>query len=125
MDARDDRVVYLMRGLPSCGKSYTARTLCAEGGIICETDEYFYTEVGGNPYRYDYDSNLLPEARHWNIERFKRAVDAGVFPIVVDRGNGRNQESLEYARCAADRGYQLVLKEPESEWWKEIRVLLK
>jgi hypothetical protein len=99
--------------------------LCAEGGIVCETDEYFYTQVGDNPKRYDYHKELLPEARHWNLERFKRAVDDGVSPIIVDRGNGRNRESQEYARYAADRDYWVELKEPESEWWQEIRVLLK
>ena len=29
-----DRVVYLMRGLPSCGKSHTARKLAESGGIV-------------------------------------------------------------------------------------------
>ena len=120
-----DKIVYLMRGLPSCGKSYTARQLCVDGGIICETDEYFYTQVGSDPKQYDYHNDLLPEARRWNLERFKQAVDAGVSPIVVDRGNGRNEESEMYARYAVNRGYQVELKEPESEWWQEIRVLLK
>ena len=120
-----DKIVYLMRGLPSCGKSYTARQLCLDGGIICETDEYFHTQVGSDPTQYDYHNDLLPEARRWNLERFKQAVDAGVSPIVVDRGNGRNEESEMYARYAVNRGYQVELKEPESEWWQEIRVLLK
>ena len=125
MTAPNNRIVYLMRGLPSCGKSHTAQVLCAEGGIICETDEYFYTQVGDDPLRYDYNKELLPEARYWNLQRFMHAVDAGVSPIVVDRGNGRNKESQAYARYAVNHGYQVELKEPESEWWNEIRVLLK
>lgn len=72
-----------------------------------------------------YPVHLVPEARRWNMECFKRAVDTGVSPIVVDRGNGRNRESQEYARYAVERGYRIELKEPESEWWQEIRVLLK
>ena len=120
-----DKIVFLMRGLPSCGKSYTAREICTEGGVICETDEYFYTQVGSDPKQYDYHNDLLPEARQWNLERFRQAVDAGISPIVVDRGNGRNQESEAYARYAVNRGYEVELKEPESEWWQEIRVLLK
>lgn len=114
-----------MRGLPSCGKSYTAKRLCAESGIICETDEYFYTQVGHDPHRYDYRKDLLPEAYRWNFEHFKRAVAAGVTPIFVDGGNGLNRESRDYAVYAANHGYRVELKEPESEWWQEIRVLLK
>ena len=71
-----DRVVYLMRGLPSCGKSATARTLIQSGGIVLETDEYFYTQVGDDPTHYDFSEALLPAARRWNFERFQQAVEA-------------------------------------------------
>jgi hypothetical protein len=54
MDERSSRVVYLMRGLPSCGKSYTAQKLCAESGVIRETDGYFYSQVGDDPHQYDF-----------------------------------------------------------------------
>lgn len=119
------KLVYLMRGLPSCGKSHTAKNLAGDTGVVCETDEYFYTQVGDDPHKYDYRKDLLPEARRWNFERFKRAVTAGVTPILVDRGNGLNRESQDYALYAANHGYRVELREPESEWWQEIRVLLK
>jgi len=51
-----------------------------------------------------YPFHLVPEARRWNLERLKRAVDTGVSPIAVDRGNGQNRESQEYARYAVERG---------------------
>ena len=44
--------------------------------------------------------------------------------LIVDRGNGPNRESQEYARYAADRGHRVELKESESEWWQEIRVFM-
>ncbi len=47
-----DHVVYLMRGLPSCGKSYTARLLMRDGGVVLETDEYFCTQVGTDPKKF-------------------------------------------------------------------------
>ncbi len=121
----DEKVVYLMRGLPSCGKSTTARRLAGETGVICETDEYFYTQVGDDPTKFDYRKELMGEARRWNFERFKRAVDEGRSPVIVDRGNSRSTESKVYAQYALDRGYRVELREPESEWWQEIRVLLK
>ncbi|MBC8870358.1 MAG: AAA family ATPase [Planctomycetes bacterium] len=120
-----DRTVYLMRGLPACGKSFTARELAGDTGIVLETDQYFYTEVGEDPACYDYSHGLLPEARRWNFERFIRAIEEGISPIVVDRGNGLNPETQQFARYAVDYGYQVELREPESEWWQEIRVLLK
>jgi hypothetical protein len=48
-----DQVVYLMRGLPSSGKSFPARTLAGEQGLILETDQYFGVKVGDvRVYRY-------------------------------------------------------------------------
>ncbi len=119
------KIVYLMRGLPSCGKSHAARELAGEHGVVCETDAYFYSEVGDDPEKYDYRKELLEEARRWNFERFARAVDAGVHPIIVDRGAGRSLETQKYARHAIEHGYEVRLAEPTSAWWNEIAVLLK
>ncbi|HEY2411935.1 MAG TPA: AAA family ATPase [Pirellulaceae bacterium] len=121
----NERVVYLIRGFPSCGKSFTARRLAGASGVVCETDEYFYTQVGADPTSYDYDHDLLPKARRWNLERFQNVVASGLSPIVVDRGNGRNAETREYVCFAIDHGYRVELCEPESAWWQEIRGLLE
>ena len=107
------------------GKSYTARQLAGDNGTVLETDQYFYAETGEDPRQYDYDDELLPKARDWNLKRFKQAIVEGISPIVVGRGNGLNAETQVYARHVVDHGYLVELKEPESEWWQEIRVLLK
>lgn len=46
-------VVYLMRGLPGCGKSHRVKRLAGEQGVVMETDEYFQTSVtaGTGAYR--------------------------------------------------------------------------
>jgi len=121
----NDQVVYLIRGLPSCGKSHTARRLAGAAGVVLETDEFFYTQVGTDPTQYDYSDSLLPTARLWNFDRFQEAVGRGVSPIVVDRGNGLNIETRQYARHAVAHGYQVELREPESPWWQEIRLQLE
>ena len=120
-----DKLVYLMRGLPACGKSHRARRIVGDGGVVLETDQYFYTQAGDDPGTYDYSDDLLPVARQWNFDRFCAAVAAGDSPIVVDRGNGLNAESARYAKHAVANGYGLVLAEPDSPWWQELRVLLK
>ena len=115
----------MMRGLPGCGKSFTAQRLSQPDGIVLETDQYFYSEVGDNPQSYDYSDDLLPLARQWNFERFRDAITQGISPVVVDRGNGLNQETRQYAAYAVDHGYHVSLAEPNSPWWQELRVLLK
>ncbi|TWT71449.1 AAA family ATPase [Crateriforma conspicua] len=120
-----DQVVYLMRGLPSCGKSRRARELAGACGVVCETDQFFHTQVGENPSKYDYDAERLDEARQWNFRQFTEAVDARVSSIVVNRGNGLNKDTQQYAQYAVARGYTVLLAEPDSPWWQEIRVLLK
>jgi hypothetical protein len=120
----ETKIVYLMRGLPSCGKSFMAGELAGDRGLVLETDEFFYTQVGDDPARFDYRADLLETARRWTLERFKKAVNAGVTPIVVDRGNGLSLESQRYARYAVEHGYAVEFKEPQSPWWLEIRALL-
>jgi len=119
------KIVYLMRGLPACGKSHRARRLAGETGVVLETDQYFYTQVGDDPAKYDYSGELLETARQWNLDRFRQAVAQGISPIVVDRGNGLNPETLQYAAHAVAHEYHLELAEPDSSWWYELRVLLK
>ena len=120
-----DKIVYLMRGLPSCGKSTTAKKLVGETGLLCETDEYFYSQVGDDPASFDWDDDLADAAREWDLQRFKQAVDAGRSPIVVDRGNSLSLNTKMYATYAHERGYRVELAEPDSPWWLELRVLLK
>lgn len=119
------KIVYLMRGLPSCGKSHRAKRLAGEHGLVLETDQYFYSEVGTDKTKYDYSADLLPNARRWLMDRFQAALSDGTSPIVIDRGNGLNRESYEFARAAVDAGYSVDLAEPDSPWWCELRVLLK
>lgn len=114
-----------MRGLPACGKSHKARRLAGTDGIVLETDHYFYSQVGDDPASYDYSDQLLPVAREWNLARFREAIGQAVSPIVVDRGNGLNAETREYATFAVQHGYRVELAEPDSPWWHELRVLLK
>lgn len=122
----DERpIVYLMRGLPSCGKSTLARELAGTTGVICETDEFFYTQIGESPDSYDYSAVRLDDARAWNLERFQIALRDRLAPIVVDRGNGLNPETQEYVVLAQQQGYEVELREPDSPWWRELRVLLK
>jgi predicted kinase len=120
-----EKIVYLLRGLPATGKSYMAKKLAGENGVICETDEYFYTQVGSDTNQFDYKESLMPAARIWNYKRFEQSLASGDTPVIVDRDNALSLETQKYTRCAMQYGYRVEICEPESEWWQEIRVLLK
>jgi hypothetical protein len=125
MTGAPKRIVFLMRGLPGTGKSHMARRLAGTDGFVLETDEYFLTQVGTDPGRFDYDEKLITAAREWNLNRFRDALKQQHTPIVVDRGNGLNPETRAYAVEAVRQGYDVQLAEPDSPWWLELRVLLK
>lgn len=93
--------VYLMRGLPACGKSHTARRLAGERGIVLETDQYFYTQVGDDPAKYDYSEAMLPAAREWNLARFRDAV-----------AREQKQDSLHLRRFLVSGGAE----DPPKRW---------
>ena len=94
--------------------------LIGNTGVVCETDAFFYTQVGDDSSEYDYDQQLMEQAQRWNFERFQSAIDANRSPVVVDRGNGLNLETQRYVSYALERGYSVKLKEPDSPWWAEI-----
>jgi SAM-dependent methyltransferase len=119
------KVMVLMRGFPSCGKSKAARKLAKSGGVVFEFDEYFYTQVGEDSSKYDWSSDLLPKAREWNLDRILPAIDSGVSPIIIDSDNEPGRFTKKYVAHAIDRGYQIQFKEPDSTWWRAIRVLLR
>lgn len=119
------RIVYMMLGLPSCGKSTTAKKLVGKTGIVCETDEFFLTQVGDDPTSYDWDDDLIHEARRWNFDRYEQALTDNVFPIALDRGTRPNGYARRAAKLALKHGYRVTLAEPDSPWWHEIKVLLR
>lgn len=125
MEVPPQRIVYMMLGLPSCGKSTTANKLAGTTGVVCETDEYFLTQVGDDPTSYDWDDDLIHEARRWNFKRYEQALKDHIFPIVLDRGTRPNGYARRAAELALKYGYRVTLAEPESPWWQEIKVLLR
>jgi hypothetical protein len=115
------KVVYLMRGLPACGKSYRAKELAGSDGVVCETDSYFVANDGSYVYR----KNELQDARDWNYAQFCDAVNRGVRPIVVDRGNGLHDETLRFVKYALAHQYRVELAEPTSPWWPKVKAAIR
>ena len=114
------RVVFLMRGCPASGKSFTAKKLAGNTGIVCETDSYFGT-YGRN---YHFNIKERPVARDHNMKLFLDYLRLGYPIIVVDRGCGKGKRTWWYAKTAQLFGYTVKLAEPTSLWWEAIRRML-
>jgi len=114
------RVVYLMRGVPGSGKSFTAKKLAGKKGLVCETDSFF----GPPGKQYRFIKRLVPAARISNMKQFLYGLAESISPIVVDRGNSNGRRTRWYAVTARLFGYNVKFAEPTSPWWKQIKKML-
>ena len=123
-----------MRGLPSSGKSFRAQQLLDEynaqstsSGVIHSTDEFWYkVNKPDLPDEYSFNPRYLGDAHHWNQQRTFRKIELGVPFLIIDNTNTTAKEfCCSYARYAHWQGYKICIEEPTSEWWLEIRDLLK
>jgi len=119
------KVLYLMRGLPACGKSFTAKELVGDG-VIFSTDDYWYQVVKPDePDQYSFNPRMLGQAHKWNQLRAQKAIEEGTTPIIIDNTNTTASEGKIYVQYALPQGYEIEVREPTSEWWLEIRELLQ
>jgi predicted kinase len=123
-DCKSDKIAQMnkefiiMRGTSGSGKSFKAKQLAGESGVICSADDYF-TERGGGEYAFD--PNLLGEAHQQCQNRALDAIKAGLSPVIVDNTNTRLWELKKLKpiiNLAQSMGYSVRIEEPETDWWK-------
>jgi tRNA uridine 5-carbamoylmethylation protein Kti12 len=127
----DRKVLYILRGLPWCGKSYLAKQLLAEykargvEGVIHSTDEYFYKiRHPHEPEKYSYHPHFIVDAHRWNQQRSFRLIEMGHPLIIIDNTNTLPREAKPYVEYALPQDYVVRIEEPTSDRWKEISLLL-
>lgn len=115
----------LMRGLPSCGKSWSARKIAAtQSGTLLEYDTYFEE----NSVAQEIDAAARrrhPQARRWHLDRVRQAIDSESPLIVVDDDHTFGASAKALVGYAVLHGYEVSLAEPESPWWQEVQALLE
>jgi len=120
------KVLIIMRGLPWCGKSYRAKELKGNTGVIYSTDEFFYTQVKPEcPDEYSFVPRYLGTAHKWNLLRAQKSIEQGVPLIIIDNTNTTASEPKAYVEYAVAQGYEVKIEEPTSPRWLDIAALLR
>jgi len=126
------KTLWVCRGVPGSGKSYTAKQIQAEqGGVIFSTDEFWGTDP--EEYRANWDrvaalGKTGPTLGHYhklNFERAKEAMEQGVSPIIIDNTNTTQREMKPYVWAAVENDYHVEFVEPTSKWWQKISPMLQ
>lgn len=141
--ARDMKICIIVRGLPGSGKSFKVWQLLkkygGDEGHVFSTDNFFISgardrrrkgkhvssEEETAEYRANWSPDKLRKAHETNQQAFAYAVDNGVSPVIVDNTNVTTQNFRYYAEYAHKAGYEIKIEEPESDWWRVHRHMLK
>jgi len=101
MNQQQIKEVFILRGIPGCGKSTLAKTL---GGIICSADDSRLDENGN----YHFDKSKNKECFAKCFAKFVAAVSVAEPRIVLDNTNVETWEFEKYKKLAEENGYQVT-----------------
>jgi len=112
------KVLIIMRGLPGCGKSTTAKKIVNSVGTGCiySTDDFFTR--GFEPLK-------LGEAHDWNQKRAERSLKAGHSPVIIDNTNVKEWEATPYVVMGITNNYHIRILEPSTSWAFDVNALAK
>lgn len=96
----NDKVLYIVRGLPGSGKSTFAKSL---GGVHFEADMYFVDENGV----YNFDPTKIKMAHNWCMIQTQKAMVNEEPKIVVSNTFTQEWEMETYFKLANENGYQV------------------
>ena len=109
----------IMRGTSGSGKSFKAKQLAGENGVICSADDFFIERGKGE---YAFDPSLLGRAHQQCQNKATEAIQKGLSPVIIDNTNTRLWEMKKLrpiVELAQSLGYNIRIEEPETDWWKE------
>lgn len=107
------RELILLQGFSGMGKTFICECLTmrydAEGVRykVCSTDEFWYTEVGGDPEEYNFDMKRLGEAHKWNQKRANKFMRESVPVVIIDNTNTQQREAQPYINMAKANSYNI------------------
>lgn len=104
MSINEDRVLFLLRGIPGSGKTSLAQFLIRDGGFMFAADDLFYKEDGS----YVFEGDRLGEAHDRCYDNTELAMARNLSPIVVHNTFTQTWELDDYLDLAERYNYQVV-----------------
>lgn len=101
----------LMRGLPGSGKSYRAKELAGENGVVLSTDDFFMVDG-----QYKFAPKFLPAAHAWNQQNADLIMASKVETVVIDNTNTQLWEMRPYVELATKHGYDIEIRHSCTPW---------
>lgn len=109
--------LFIMRGIPGCGKSFVADRLAKErDALICSADQYFGT---GEEYKKNWHQSKVHLGHRDCEARVLAAMKTHKPNIIVDNTNLALAGFRVYLDYALDHDYAVHFVYPDSPWWVE------
>lgn len=100
-----NKTLILLRGVPGCGKSFTANLLSENGNYpVLSADMYFEDEHGN----YNWDSSKIKNAHAWCKWRVEGRMQEPSEKIFVANTFTQEWEMEDYINLAKKYGYDVV-----------------
>jgi predicted kinase len=118
----------LLRGCSGAGKTTLAKKIELEtheqgvGVVICSTDEVWSVQTPAGKL-YLWNPACLREAHALNRAKVDMAMQKGIEVIIVDNTNTTWAEIEPYVHMAIKHGYRVEVREPETEWKRNVEEL--
>lgn len=99
------KIVYILRGIPGCGKSTFAASLCSENSIVVSADNFFIDNYSGE---YKFDVRQIAAAHNACMNEFIKAIyKYDIDTIIVDNTNICYYEIINYYSLAKANGFSV------------------
>lgn len=98
--------MYIIRGIPGSGKSTLAEVIAQfiDDVIICEADDYFYT----NENEYQYDSRYVGDAHNWCFNKAaKGCIDRK--HVIISNTSIKDKFVKQYINLAKEHMYDIQI----------------
>lgn len=99
----EDKILYIIRGVPGSGKSTLAHKLTDN---VVEADQYFYDDKGN----YNWSADKLNQAHNWCYNTVKKYMEESRDKIAVANTFVKNRDYKRYVELAKEFGYKVDIR---------------